>query len=159
MGQRVRLGALGKRCLLSLLVIEPGFIGHPACDSVTTRPELSRLRRRNSRGKIANWIYKTDWGGGAGRVRKGLDIRRTSDLQTVIHRNCTQLSARRTVLLETVAVCQPVKKFPEFYGTRGLVTSQQDPMPCPYPEAARSSPCIPIQFLQDSFQYYPPICA
>ena len=44
-------------------------------------------------------------------------------------------------LLEKLTGSQLVKKFPEFCGTRRVISAFREPATCPYPEPDRSSPC------------------
>ena len=53
------------------------------------------------------------------------------------------------VLLEKLTGSQLVKKFPAFYGSRGLLPHLQVPSTCPYPEPAQSSLCPHIPFPED----------
>jgi hypothetical protein len=46
---------------------------------------------------------------------------------------------------------QLVKKFPEFYGTRGFITSLTVPAICPYLEAYQLGPRPPISLPEDLF--------
>ena len=55
------------------------------------------------------------------------------------------------VLLVNLTGCQPVKKFPAFYGTRMFVTHSQVPATCPCPEPDKSISRLPIHFLKISF--------
>jgi len=41
----------------------------------------------------------------------------------------------------------------------GLLPHSQAPANCPYPEPEQSRRCLPIPFLENPFQYFPPIYA
>jgi len=56
-----------------------------------------------------------------------------------------------------IIVSQIIKKFPNFYGTRGSVSVSQEPHTCYFLNQIELVQSHPIQLLEDPFQYYAPI--